>query len=126
VRSMRSLVTEPSGNLPPGQMTAHAGAAYGLRPYDLVAPTTVLVPAYHHAGQQHDTKTLILGQGDEAARFTRHDWAACGHRCHDAETYVVLSVPCDNMPHCATCECGGGHEHRLSDAEIQQIKGFLP
>lgn len=98
----------------------------GLTPYDLTAPTRVLVPMYHHLGQPHDTKTLILGQGEGAARLTRHDWGACGQGCHDAETYVVLSVPCDNMPHCGTCECGDGHEHRLSDDEIRQLKALLP
>lgn len=120
-------MTEPNSNLPPEQMTAHAGVAYGLPPCDLMAPAKVLVPVYHHIGQPHDIRTVILGsEGDDSPRFTRHDWDACGEGCHDAETYLVLSVPCGNMPHCGTCECGDGHEHRLSEHEIRQLKDLLP
>ena len=98
----------------------------GIKPYGLIAPERVLVPAYHCHGQPHDTRTLIIDQGEERARFTRHDWGRCKNGCHEPETYVILSVPCDAMPHCGSCECGDSHEHTLSDEEIRQLKGLLP
>jgi hypothetical protein len=120
-------VTETSGSLPE-KMTARASTVYpyGLLPYDLEAPARVLIPRFRCAGTPHDERVLTLGSGDDAPRIVRHYYAACRNGCCAAETTVVLSVPCDNMPHCGTCECGDGHEHRLSDDEIRLLKALLP
>jgi hypothetical protein len=98
----------------------------GIKPYGLIAPQRVLVPKFHCMGRPHDTRTLILGQGEEHARFTRHDYGRCRNGCCEPGTYIVLSVPCDAMPHCGSCECGSEHERTLSDEEIRQLKGLLP
>jgi hypothetical protein len=119
-------VSEPGSNLPPEQMTARVGVAYGLAPYDLTAPARVLIPRFRCAGTSHDQQVVFLGSGDDAPRIVRHYYGACKNGCCAADTAIVLSVPCDDMPHCSTCECGDGHEHRLSDDEIRLLKALLP
>ena len=115
-----------SSNLPPEELTARAGDIYGLTPYDLTAPARILVPGFRCYGAPHDEQLLILGSEDDAPRIIRHDYGACKRGCCEAATTLVLSVPCPNMPHCQSCECGDGHEHRLSDEEIQHLKELLP
>jgi len=98
----------------------------GRAPFGLTAPKRILVPRFRCAGTTHDKRVLILGAGEAAPRIVRHDYGGCPRGCCQPETAIVLSVPCDNLPHCIACECGDGHEYRLSGEEIRQLKDLLP
>ena len=50
----------------------------GIKPYGLIAPERVLVPAYHCHGQPHDTRTLIIDQGEEHGEEAAKVFEAAG------------------------------------------------
>jgi hypothetical protein len=102
---------------------------YGLVPYDLTPPA-MLIPGYHkRRGIQ--AREVELGSGDKATLEVT-TWSGCVPECksprykHEAGHKVVLSVPCDSLPHCNACECGSEHRIYLTDEQVAALKAALP
>ena len=105
-------------------------APAGLVPYDLVAPSRLLVPQSHKRRGLRQ-RSLKLGSEDDAATLEVTTWDACQAGCysvgsHEAGSSAVLRVPCENLPHCRYCECGSDHSIYLAAAKVAELKAILP
>ena len=103
-------------NLPPA----------AIRPFDLTPPAKILVPRILCRDASYDVRELPLGAGEDAPLIVRTDYGACKAGCCEARVTVQLSVPCDSLPHCHSCECGSDHRFTLGEDVLRELKGFLP
>jgi hypothetical protein len=53
-----------------------------------------------------------------AGKIVRYDYT-------DGTSAVFLSIKCDNLPHCGSCDCGSGHEYYLDDQIRARIRGVV-
>lgn len=98
-----------------------------LNPYDLTVPAQLLYPGTMHKRTGWQKAEVKLGSGEDAATLTVTSWTGCEVRCpgrgdHGKGSAIWLSVPCDNLPHCHSCECGDSHVFPIS---VQQVAGLL-
>ncbi len=102
---------------------------YDITAFDLQAPARLLMP-HPHKRQNFRSQVVDLGDG---AVLGVSSWDRCVPGCsglsglhgHGAGRVVKLSVPCDNLPHCQSCECGTAHEFVLTDEQVAALKGIL-
>ena len=82
--------------------------AHGLRP-----PEKILLPQFtpHRGGKVKVSTRVVELSGDASLRIT--SWP-------DART-VYLTVQCESMPHCHSCECGGDHSICLPEGKVAEI-----
>ena len=100
--------------------------AAAIHPYDLSAPAKLLVPRIRCRDAAYDVREMPLGAGQDAPLIVRTDDGACKAGCCEARVTVQLSVPCDSLPHCHSCECGSDHRFTLGEDVLRELKGFLP
>jgi hypothetical protein len=105
----------------------------GLEPFGLAAPAKLLVPGPPHNRRNHRVASIKIGAGEDAATVEVTTWDRCHDGCHgspisghEAGRAVTLKVPCENLPHCQSCECGDGHRFTLTDEDVAALKGILP
>jgi hypothetical protein len=105
-----------------------------LAPFDLIVPAQLLVPGAPHDGRRVSEREVRFGAGEDAAVLTVTTWGRCRPGCrgggarstHEAGSDVRLKVPCENMPHCHSCECGDSHDFVLLPEHVAKLKGILP
>lgn len=101
-----------------------------ITPYDLAAPDRLLYPHPHDRSMRH--QDITVGAGKDTAAVEYMSWDRCRPGCasanggHDPGYSVVLRVACDQLPHCAACECGSGHTVRLSAQDVLALRRLLP
>ena len=92
----------------------------GIIAYDLKPPAKSLD---HLITRTAERTEVELNEGAVLRRTYR---AACAGGCCAEGTVYQLVVPCDQMPHCHSCECGSEHYIYLSAEHLGAIKGMLP
>lgn len=105
---------------------------YGLQPFDLQVPWRLLYPGRPH-DRKASTRTVELGSEGGKATLELLQWGHCRPGCtgmggtaHEAGHRLILRVPCENMPHCHSCECGDGHNIYLTAEQETALKALLP
>ena len=102
---------------------------YGLVPYDLQAPMSLLMPGGMH-DRVHRRREVALGNEADGALLEIVEWDSCRPSCnargsHKSGHRLTLRVPCDSMPHCHSCECGDGHSIYLTGEQETALKGAI-
>lgn len=102
-----------------------------IRTFGLTAPRRLLYPGIRHARTGIRQREVTLGDGSGAATLGVDTWTGCEKGCagsgdHGAGRSVWLSVPCDSLPHCHSCECGSDHLLAVSDEQLAALKAALP